>query len=92
MKNMISNILDISRMEENKLNLRSEPVDLSSLIKKVTDSMRIIARQEQKSIILQVARNIPLVNADKDMIVRVIFNLLGNALKFTPKASVAIDE
>jgi len=81
---MISNLLDISKMEEGKLKLKYEEIDLNALIKEVVDSMDILARQDEKKLSSKIAPDIPRLLADRELLKRIISNLIGNALKFTP--------
>jgi len=87
MKNMISNILDISKMEEGEFALRCEKVQFDATVKEITDSMKILAQLDEKVISVRTSSILPSVHADRDVIKRVISNLIGNALKFSPSGS-----
>ena len=87
MKNMISNILDISKMEEGKFALRFEEVQFDATVKEITDSMKILAQLDEKVISVRKPPILPSLHADRDVIKRVISNLIGNALKFSPSGS-----
>jgi signal transduction histidine kinase len=88
MKDMISDLLDIERIEEGKLNLKFEKIDIYVFIKEIVDSMSILAKQENKNIFEKIAPSIPLLVADQNILRRIITNLIGNALKFTPAGSI----
>ncbi len=87
MKQMISNILDISKMEEDKLNLIKEKIVLNSLFKEAIDVMAAAAQVENKKLSFSISTDMPLLFIDKEIIRRVILNLIGNALKFAPENS-----
>lgn len=87
MKNMISNILDISKMEEGEFALRCEEVQLDATVKEITDSMKILAQFDEKTISMRTPPALPNLHADRDILKRVISNLIGNALKFSPSGS-----
>jgi len=87
MKNMISNLLDISKMEEGKFALRFEEVQFDATVKEITDSMKILAQLDKKVISVPTPPILPSLHADRDVIKRVISNLIGNALKFSPSGS-----
>jgi signal transduction histidine kinase len=87
MKNMISNLLDIGKMEEKKMNLKYEEIDLRDVFKETIDSMKILAQQERKTISVFIPAGLADLRADKEVLKRVISNLIGNALKFTPSGS-----
>jgi len=84
LKTMIGNLLDINKMEEGKIKLRYEDFDLSDIAKEVIDQMQVVARGDDKSISLEASENAPKVSADRDLIKRVIANLINNAIKYTP--------
>lgn len=92
LKNMISNLLDIGKMEEGKLKLSYEEINLNSLIREITDSMNILAQKEGKNIISKLSSDIPELIADRDILQRIIFNLVGNALKFSfSKSNIEVE-
>ncbi|MBI5821822.1 MAG: hybrid sensor histidine kinase/response regulator [Verrucomicrobia bacterium] len=79
---MVTTLLDVSRMEAGEMPLNRQVCDLAAVAKEVTDSHSVLAGRRQLSIESQSG---PLsVHADKDILQRVISNLIGNAIKFTP--------
>ncbi len=84
MKGMISNLLDVNKMEENKLKLNYEKFKLNDLIQEVADQLSLIARIEDKKISIDTAQNMPEMPADKELIRRIIANLINNAVKHSP--------
>jgi len=79
---MVTTLLDVSRMEAGEMPLNRQACDLAAVAKEVTDSHSVLAGRRQLSIESQSG---PLsVHADKDILQRVIGNLIGNAIKFTP--------
>ncbi len=84
LQRMVGNILDIQKMRESNGKLAMEPFVLAEVAQQVIDQENIIAVSEEKTISLEVIGDVPLINADKELIRRVIVNLLNNALKFTP--------
>jgi signal transduction histidine kinase len=82
--NVALNLLDAARIESGKLLLRRAPANLATVV----DDALVLARtaSELKGLDLQCAvdADLPLVHIDAVQIERVISNLLGNAIKFTP--------
>lgn len=81
---LIEDILDVSRMITGKLRLNNEPVDLSAVINAAIDSVQLAL--DSKAIELEVtlepsARH---TLGDSSRLQQVIWNLLANAIKFTP--------
>lgn len=86
-KNMISNLLDISKMEEGKIGLKFGRINIYVLLKEIADSMKILAQKDEKVIYTQIDPDIPTLQADREILKRIILNLLWNALKFSPPKS-----
>ncbi len=85
---IINQLLDWSRIDIGRLDLNLEPVCLSSLVAEVVESLQTVAAEkgvllESKTIETPASR--PPVRADRDKLEQVLWNLLGNALKFTPR-------
>jgi PAS domain S-box-containing protein len=83
---IVEDILDVSRIITGKLRLDVQPVDLAAVIEAALDSVRPAA--EAKDIRLQAIldpRAGP-VSADANRLQQVVWNLLANAVKFTPKS------
>ena len=90
---LINDLLDLSRIEAGKIDLKPTTLPLVALAQEVTESIRPVA--VGKLISLEVASPDIKVTAwaDRDKITQVLTNLVGNAVKFTPphgKVSVAI--
>ncbi len=81
---LIGDLLDLSRIESGKLDLRQAGIPLTSVMKEVADSLRPIAAE--KLINIEVVSNEDGVEAwaDRDKVVQILTNLIGNAVKFTP--------
>jgi signal transduction histidine kinase len=82
---MITDILDISRMEENKVKLRKEPFHITELLDANLNELAFMMEKSGISGRMQVDKDVPMISADKDMIHRVVANLLHNAVKHSVK-------
>jgi len=82
---LIEDLLDVSRIGSGKIRLLVQPVDLNGVVQEALDSIRPAA--DAKGIRLEpvLASSIPPVSGDRDRLQQVVWNLLGNAVKFTPK-------
>jgi len=82
---LIEDILDISRIITGKLRLQVRPVNLVPVIESAIESVRLAA--EAKSIRLEsrIDSQVGLLLGDANRLQQVVWNLLSNALKFTPK-------
>jgi len=84
MISMVNAILDISRLESGLMPLRREP---SSLIKMVAETLALqatLAKEKNLRLETEISPILPEAFADESLIQRVLQNLIGNAIKFTP--------
>ncbi len=81
---MIMNLLDISRLEENRLALRPQPVDFRGLCEKLVAKFRTVARLKNLEVTTTDGQAMVLV-ADPDLLYRVMQNLFTNAINHTPE-------
>ncbi len=79
--NMISSLLDVSKMEAGEMTLELGECDLADIVRGVMDNAESL--RENRQLILEAPEAPILVTADAGLLARVIQNLLGNALKFT---------
>ena len=81
---LISDLLDISRIEAGKVQLNKQPVDAASIVRDVVGLFQASAKEKNITLELLLPEGLPLVTIDADKINQVLTNLVGNALKFTP--------
>lgn len=81
---LINDILDLSRIESGSLELTPQDLNITSLLDECVRSLRPLARQRSQRISLHCGSEIPAVRADRAKLKQVVFNLLGNAIKFSP--------
>ena len=81
---MILNILQIGKMEEQKMPLRLEPVVLHALVQENADEMMGLSARDGILLENRVRTDLPSLHADRELVSRVIANLLSNAFKHTP--------
>ncbi len=81
---MINDLLDISRIESGRAEMRFEKHKLPSIIENVHDILTPQLREKNILWTIDIAEDIPEVFVDRGQIERVFINLVGNAIKFTP--------
>lgn len=84
MLEMVNTLLDISKMEQGRLHLDLEPLSPYAIVDEVFDRLRVSAQNQEVHLRQQVGVGLPLVEADRDKLIRVLQNLLDNAIKFSP--------
>lgn len=88
MLHLVNGILDISRLESEQVPLNPRPLDVTDLINRVLAAQQSLAVQRKITLSSPngaSADTIPVVHADAELIERVLQNLVGNAIKFTPR-------
>jgi signal transduction histidine kinase len=81
---MVQSLLDIARMEEGKLPLRPEALALGELVGSAAAELAVPYASKGVSLETQVPSGLPAVHGDRDLLKRVLLNLLRNALDHTP--------
>ena len=81
---LIQDLLDVATIEAGRLSVRTKRVDLVELVEEVGSQMRLGADLEGVDLSVHVPAELPAVEADRDRILQVMSNLIGNGLKFTP--------
>lgn len=87
---IINNLLDISKIESGRIELTKEMVDIADLAKKVLVSFEGLARQKGLRLRLNVPHTAIETYVDRDKIMQVFTNLVGNAIKFTEQGYVEV--
>ena len=88
---LITDILDLSRIEAGKLELAPRPVDVRLLVRNVTDMIAVRAEEKDLAFHWAIAPDVPRgVVADDKCLRQVLINLLNNAVKFTDRGEVRL--
>ena len=85
---LINDILDLSKIEAGKMELRADVFDLRETIAAVERVMKGVAAQGRVQILSKIDPRIPQVRLDEGRLKQILFNLLSNAVKFSPQDSV----
>lgn len=87
--NLINDILDLSKIEAQKLELNSNEFEFSTFLQEVIEICRIKAEQKEITFTYQAFEPLPkAVRADIKRLRQVLINLIGNAIKFTDRGGV----
>ena len=90
--NIINDILDFSKIEAGKIDLHPEPFAIDSLLRSLVFTFSTQIRNKEISLDYRISQDTPnLVIGDMSRLRQILFNLVGNAIKFTDKGRVRID-
>ncbi len=84
MAKLVTDLLTLSRYDNNKKNVQKESFDLGDLVKKCQDKLAIEIKKKNHKVNCFVTADVPPVYADKYDIERVVLNILTNSIKYTP--------
>ena len=82
--NLINDILDISRIESGRIEIRHEPVDYRQIVSDTLRLMKTTADEKEIRLDAELPASMPPVCGDADKVTQVLTNLVGNAIKYTP--------
>lgn len=89
---LIEDLLDVTSIEAGRFHLRREEGDLHELVHSVAELMASRAHEKDIEIAVHIAPEVPLrIVTDLGRLRQVLFNLVGNAIKFTEKGGVMIE-
>ncbi|HMQ50827.1 MAG TPA: GAF domain-containing protein [Anaerolineae bacterium] len=83
---LVNDILEISRIETGKVQLKLESLDLIELIQEVALSFEGQMVQKSMNLALNLPDQLPRIYADKSRLTQVLVNLIGNAWQYTPES------
>ncbi len=81
---IIVQLLDWSRLDTKKVELQVEPVCIHHITTVAADSLQMVAADKNVHLDIAAFESLPLVSGDRDKLEQILWNLIGNAIKFTP--------
>jgi signal transduction histidine kinase len=88
MERLIQDLLDVARLESGNLTVAQETVDPNAIVREMCESNELVAQRRQQRIVCNVPERLPDICGDRDRLVQVFGNLIGNAMKFAPERGV----
>ncbi len=82
---LVSDLLDISRIETGRLKLVFQPLNLAEVVREAVRTVQEQLDKKQQLFIEEIPESLPKITADSDRLVQVLLNLLSNAIKYTPR-------
>jgi len=82
---LVNDLLDIARIESGRVIMKKEPLDLKSIIERVSDLLSVQLKEKHIELNSNIDPDANAIFVDKSQIERVFINIISNAIKFTPQ-------
>jgi len=90
LSNLVNDILDFSKLKHKRIDLQLKPVSLRDLVEVVLTLSQSLVGTKQLSLINEVSSDLPAAHADENRLQQILYNLVGNAVKFTRSGTVKV--
>ncbi|WP_027085628.1 hybrid sensor histidine kinase/response regulator [Cohnella panacarvi] len=90
MSNLINDILDLSRLKHRGILLEVKPVDVRAVISSQQEIFRNYIGDKPVSLKFEWPESLPDALADESRLLQIVYNVVGNAIKFTPAGEVSV--
>ena len=88
---LVTDILDFEKIKNNEIRLNLKPNEIQTTVNSVLDIFRHMNKNSQIILVNRVPHGLPQVQADENRLRQILYNLIGNALKFTVGGEIAVD-
>ncbi len=88
LSSLVHDLLDFSKLKNSDLKLNLKPLQISSVAQAVLGLCRPLLAGKELTLHNEISENLPLVLADENRLEQILYNLVGNAIKFTEKGHV----
>ncbi|MCP4136743.1 MAG: response regulator [bacterium] len=90
LSNLVNDMLDFARLKNKEIELKQVPVDIKSLTDVVIELSRPLVGQKELTLVNLIDEETSPVRGDEDRLQQILFNLVGNGIKFTESGEVCI--
>jgi signal transduction histidine kinase len=81
---LINDILDLSKVEAGKIDIRPESLRLADVVDDAVTTVKTMIDESKHELAISIAEDLPPVYGDRNRLKQILLNLLSNAIKFTP--------
>lgn len=89
LNSLVDDLLDVMRIEQNRMEFALAPTDVGQAVRAVTDMLAVNAKEKNLALNVEVAEGVKAA-LDPDRFRQVMLNIAGNAVKYTPQGSVTV--
>ena len=86
LSDLTKDLLKLASLESQSVQLKYEDIDFPSLLHEAIESVKPLAEEKRQTIACLIPEALPRIRGDREKLMQVLFNLLDNAIKFTPEA------
>jgi len=87
---LINNVLDLSKIESGKMDIFLEKIDFSKLLNDIQLAAEHLTEENGNQLIIEINNNLGTITSDYTKIKQILFNIIGNAAKFTTNGEIKI--
>jgi signal transduction histidine kinase len=87
---LINNVLDLSKIEAGKMEVYIEDIDINILLGDIQMTTETLIQKNRNKLIFEVPENLGIIKSDYTKLRQILFNIIGNAAKFTSNGQVII--
>lgn len=88
--NLINDILDFSKLKNGEITLERRNISLQAVVKANDEVFRHIIGDRPLRLVLQIPEQLPYVYVDENRLLQILYNLIGNAIKFTEEGEIVV--
>jgi signal transduction histidine kinase len=85
--NLITDLLDLAKIEAGRMEVRSEKLSLSDLFEGLVSLLKPLSEAKHLTIVDEVAADIPILQTDPAKLQQILYNFMSNAIKFSPDST-----
>jgi signal transduction histidine kinase len=90
LNDLVNDLLDVSRIEQGRIEVSPDTIDVMQVINDIVDQFSVNAQKKNLKLLVDTEQEEMYIYADKERVRQIIINLVGNAIKYTPKGSVTV--
>lgn len=90
LRHLVDQILDIAKMAAGRMEIHPEPLDLRAFVIDVASEFEALIGERELNLSLAIGGSLPRIRTDPTHLRQILVNLLGNAVKYTPRGGIAV--
>lgn len=87
---LINNVLDLSKIESGKVEVFVEDINFHHLLNEIKETTEALAVKNRNTYIFNIADNLSIIKTDRTKLLQILFNIIGNAVKFTKDGHITV--